>query len=199
LFGEDLGDFIFVVYGSRSMSWGGARTGAGRPARGPVPSEPHKTRPLLSARHPVHVTARLLPLSCPDRALRRRDAYRALRRALRLALARTDFRIVHLAVLRTRLELIIEADDKLALARGMQGFQVSAARALNRAAHRRGTVFPDRYRMRILATRIAVRDAIGRLPLARTEAWPETWLLRVERSAHTLPRRWIRSRADEDS
>jgi hypothetical protein len=164
-----------------------------------VPSEPHKTRPLLSARHPVHVTARLAPSARPHRGVSRRDAYRALGRALRLALARPDFRIVHIAVLSTRLELIVEADDKLALARGMQGFQVSAARALNRAASRRGTVFPDRYRMRILATRLAVRDAIGRLPLARTEAWPETWLLRVESGPRPLPRRWMRSRADEDS
>jgi hypothetical protein len=127
-----------------------------------------------------------------------------LRRALARTLGRSDFRIVRFAVLRSRLELIIEADDKLALARGMQGFQVSAAKSLNRAARRRGTVFPDRYRMRILATRSAVRDAIGRLPLMRTEAWPETWLMRAEvvrRDAHgrAPPRRSMRTRADEDS
>ena len=96
--------------------------------------------------------------------------------------------------MRSRLELIVEADDKLALARGMQGFQVSAAKSLNRAARRRGTVFPDRYRMRILATRTDVRDAIGRLPLQRTDAWPQTWLLRIE--APTLHRGWIRGDGD---
>lgn len=179
------------------MKWGGARPGAGRPASGPVPSEPHKRRPLLSPRHPVHVTSRLLRASW--RALPRGDTYRALRRALARSLARDDFRIVHIALLRTKLELIVEADSSIALARGMQGFQVSAAKSLNRLAGRRGTVFPDRYRMRILATRAGVRDAIGRLPLARTDAWPQTWLLCAELAARTLPRRWIRSRADEDS
>jgi hypothetical protein len=168
------------------MSWGGARHGAGRPAAGPVPSEPHKTRPTLSPRHPIHVTARLV--RAKHRVLGRRSTYQALNRALTLSLGRANFRIVHLALVRTRLELIVEADDKASLARGMQGFQVSAAKSLNRAARRRGTVFPDRYRMRILATRVDVRDAIGRLPLARTDAWPQTWLLRVETASHIADR-----------
>jgi hypothetical protein len=189
------------------MSWGGAREGAGRPASGPVPSEPHKTRPPLSPRHPVHVTARiarnaragfradLSPARGSSRPqLSRRQAYDVLRHALTLSLGRANFRIVHLALVRSRLELIVEADDKLALARGMQGFQVSAAKSLNRAARRRGTVFPDRYRMRILATRTDVRDAIGRLPLRRTDAWPQTWLLRIE--GPTLHRGWIRGDGD---
>lgn len=189
-----------------ATGWGGARRGAGRRARGPIASEPHKRRPQLSPRHPVHVTARF---AHTDRAyssalLARGTTYRVLRRALDLSLARTDFRIVHLAVVHSRLELIVEADDKHALARGMQGFQVSAAKWLNRAARRRGTVFPDRYRMRILTTRVDVRDALGRLPHApgaRTAAWPDTWLLRAELEAvsERSPRRWIRSRADEDS
>jgi hypothetical protein len=174
------------------MTWGGARQGAGRPASGPVPSEPHKTRPPLSDRHPVHVTARLLRTT--RRALSLRSTYQHLNRALTLSLGRTNFRIVHLALVRSRLELIVEADNKLALARGMQGFQVSAAKSLNRAARRRGPVFPDRYRMRILATRVHVRDAIGRLPLAHTDAWPQTWLLRVEATAVT--RQWIHGDGD---
>jgi hypothetical protein len=111
---------------------------------------------------------------------------------------RANFRIVHLAVLPTQIDLIVEADDKLALARGMQGFQVSAARWLNQAARRAGNVFVDRYRMTILRTRIAVRDAVGRLPLLRQTAWPQTWLLRVE-TRDLLGRWWFRTRATEDS
>ena len=112
---------------------------------------------------------------------------------------------MHLVVLPTRLELIVEADDKVALARGMQGFQVSAARAINRQAGRHGAVFADRYRMAILRTRAAVRGAVGRLPLARRVAWPASWLLRVEGARASADRRvgaarrWIRTRADEDS
>jgi REP element-mobilizing transposase RayT len=186
---------MLIVYGSRSMRWGGARAGAGRPAKGPIPSEPHKRRPHLAARHPVHITSRLeRALS----ALQTRRTYAALKRATQLTLARDDFRIVHIAVLPHRVELIIEADNKTALARGMQGFQVSAARSLNREARRTGTAFPDRYKMRILQTRPDVRDAIGRLPRARPVAWPQTWLLRVDAAPRPL-RNWFRTHADEDS
>jgi hypothetical protein len=168
---------------ARSSGWGGARTGAGRPARRAIASEPHKTRPDLARRHPVHVIARVLPALG---SLRRRRAHAALRRAVRLSLARSDFRIVRLALRTSRVELLVEADDRLALARGMQGFQVAAARALNTARRRAGTVFPDRYRPRILRTRRAVRAAITALPprvsaaVPAAPALPETWLLRIE-------------------
>jgi len=159
-----------------------------------VPSERHTTRPPLAAQHPVHVTSRVAALIASR--VQRGRVYSAVRRALHLSLARTNFRIVHLAVLPTRLELIVEADDKSALARGMQGFQVSAARWLNQAARRSGNVFLDRYRMKILRTRHAVRDAVGRLPSLRQTAWPQTWLLRVEvRREHG--RWWFRTRASE--
>ena len=107
------------------------------------------------------VTARVVD------AMKRLDTARArdvIERAIDLSLARDDFRIIHLGVRSTRLELIVEAADKLALARGMQGFQVSAARSLNRAARRTGRVFSDRYRARVLASRPALHAAIGRLP-----------------------------------
>ena len=165
--------------------WGGARANAGRPARGPRPSEPHKARPELSARHPVQITARVVPAVG---RLGRRSAYRAIRRAIRTSLGRADFRIVELGVCATRLELVVEADDKLALARGMQGFQIAAARYLNRAAGRRGPVFPDRYRARILATRRAVRRAIRQLPARERTCSPRTWLLRIDGRRRRRPR-----------
>lgn len=158
-------------------TWGGSRAGAGRPARGPRPSEPHKPRPALSARHPVQITARVVPAVG---RLRRRQPYRAIRRALQTSLGRADFRIVELCVRATRLELLVEADDKTALARGMQGFQIAAARYLNRVARRRGPVFPDRYRARILTTRRAVRRAIAALPVRERTCSPQTWLLRID-------------------
>ncbi len=140
-----------------SFAWGGVREGAGRPARGPIVSERHRTRPNLAPQFPVHVIARVAP---SVRAMGRRDAYATIRRAVKLSLARANFRIVRLAIHAQRLELLVEADDKHALARGMQGFQVSAARAVNRALRRTGSVFPDRYRMTILRTREAARAAV---------------------------------------
>jgi hypothetical protein len=143
----------------------------------------------------VHVTARVTRKLTSVKQAR---IHAAVRLALTRSLARTDFRIVHLSVQPTRLELVVEADDRVALARGMQGFQVSAAKLLNRLARRSGTVFADRYRMRILATRRQVRDAIGRLSRLRQASWPQTWLLRVA-LAPVPARRWFHTRADEDS
>jgi hypothetical protein len=160
------------------MTWGGARVGAGRRARGVHASEPHKTRPIVSARFPIRITSRVVPAV---RGLQRRRSYRAIRGAITKSLARSDFRVVQFAVVASRLELIVEADDKFALARGMQGLQIAAARSLNRAASRRGTVFPDRYRSRILKTRSVVRAAIAHLPTSRSQSsWPQTWLLVIE-------------------
>jgi hypothetical protein len=62
----------------------------------------------------------------------------------------------------------VEADHKGALAAGMQGFQISAAKHLNAAisrdrpgARRRGTVFPDRYHAEIIKTPTQARHALN--------------------------------------
>lgn len=109
----------------------------------------------------MHVTARVVPAAA---RLGRGRIHRALRRALRISLARADFRIVELAVRAHRLELVVEADDRVALARGIQGFEVAAARQLNRALGRRGAVFPDRYRARALTTRGQLRAVLASSP-----------------------------------
>ena len=127
----------------------------------------------------MHVTARVVPAAA---GLHRRRAYRAIRRALLVSLARDDFRIVELAVRARSIELVVEADDRLALARGMQGFQVAAAKHLNRTLARRGPVFPDRYRARALVTRAEVRALLATTGAGpgtswRLCAWPATRLL----------------------
>lgn len=149
--------------------WGGRRAGAGRPAKkGERPSERHGPRPALVG-HVVHVVARVDEAIAP--ALRRLGAAEGLRacaRALALAGGRVDFRIVHVGVRvaarEASVELIVEAADRQALARGMQGFQVSAARSLNRVVRRRGRVFADRYQARALVSGAARAQAIAGLP-----------------------------------
>ena len=122
---------------------GGKRRGAGRPAKGARASSPHKARPRLAARYPVHVVMRVTP---EVGSLRRQVAFRAMGAATSSAAKRRDFRIIQLSLQRTHVHLIVEADNEISLARGMQGFQISAARHLNAAVgHRRGSVFTDRY------------------------------------------------------
>ena len=138
---------------------GGFRPGAGRKPRDPRrPSQPHEHRPYLSARTPVHVTIRI---ARGVSSLRTRAMYRAIRWATLTTARRENFRIVHVSIQRTHLHLVVEAHDRLALARGMQGFQISAARHLNRAHARRGTVFPDRYHAHQLRTPSEVRHAVS--------------------------------------
>jgi REP element-mobilizing transposase RayT len=144
---------------------GGKRRGAGRPPNGKRAGSPHKERPFLHARHPVHVTLRVVGAVGN---LRRRCVYQAIREATLTTARRENFRIVQLSIQRTHVHLLVEADDKRALARGMQGFQISAAKHLNAAIgkgkpgpRRRGVVFPDRYHAVIITSPRQARHALS--------------------------------------
>jgi REP element-mobilizing transposase RayT len=115
------------------------------------------TRPQLSRHHPVHVTLRVRE-DAPR--LRRARAWAVLRQAFRRGKDRFGFRLVHFSVQSNHLHLVCEAEDKRALARGMQGLAIRIARALNRIAGRRGKVFADRYFARILTTPTQVRRTL---------------------------------------
>ena len=58
------------------------------------------------------------------------------------------------------LHLIVEADDALALARGMQGLATRLAKRLNRAWDRSGSVFAERYHATLLRSARQVRNAL---------------------------------------
>ncbi len=143
---------------------GGARPGAGRPPKGKRAGAPHLKRPAVTRHEPVHVVSRVAP---EVGRLRKRDVYRAVRRATVVAARRDDMRIVHASIQGTHLHLLVETDDERALASGMKGFQGSAAKAINRAlsrrrgVRRRGPVFPDRYHAEVIRSPRQARHAIG--------------------------------------
>ena len=83
-----------------------------------------------------------------------------LERAFSAGSERFGFRLVHYSIQTTHLHLIVEARDSRALSRGMQGLLVRAARALNRAWGRKGSVFADRYHARALSSPLEVRRAL---------------------------------------
>lgn len=155
-------------------TWGGKRHGAGRKQVRARKSQPHRRRASVTARDAILVTVRVA-----DRIarMRTRDAYQAIRRAMVVVLRRSDFRIVHASIQDNHIHLIVEASDASALARGVQAFEISAARQLNavqpprnwsrprrvtiaaaprpvrrlrRPVRARGVVFPDRYHAEIL-------------------------------------------------
>jgi REP element-mobilizing transposase RayT len=143
---------------------GGKRRGAGRRRKPGRKCEPHTTRPPLSRHNPSHT---ILRIEADLGSLRRRDAYDAIRRAMRAVVRRRDFRIVHISLQEAHVHLVVEADDAGALARGMRAFEIACARRLNaaisnhRRTPRRGRVFADRYHARALRTPGEVRNVIN--------------------------------------
>jgi REP element-mobilizing transposase RayT len=138
---------------------GGRRDRAGRKPTVPgAPGVSHRTRARLSERHPVHITLRVRR-EVPN--LRRNAFLPILTDALRSGKERPGFRLCHYVVLGNHLHLIVEADDAMCLARGMQGLATRLARQLNRAAGRRGTFFADRYHAHILRTPTETHRALA--------------------------------------
>jgi putative transposase len=135
---------------------GGFRPGAGRPRSGRS-GVPHRSRPTLASRFPVHVTLRArfgLP------SLRLRESREALLSALRAARDRFGCRIVHFSIQSTHTHLVCEANDQASLSRGLRGLLIRMARQFNRVHARRGAVWADRYHARILRTPREVRTVL---------------------------------------
>jgi REP element-mobilizing transposase RayT len=142
---------------------GGKRRGAGRKPKGARAGERHEARPEFKPYHALHVVMRVAP---GVGSLRRRAMYKAIREATITAAMRERFRIIHVSLQRTHVHMLVEAEHKAALARGMQGFQISAARNINTALgdgvrRRRGKVFADRYHVEVITTPTRARHAIG--------------------------------------
>jgi len=141
---------------------GGKRRGAGRKPKGARAGVRHGRRPEFKPYHPLHVVMRVVPAVG---SLRRRQLYKAIRHATITAALRERIRIVHISLQRTHVHMLVEADSKHALARGMQGFQISAARHINTALgdgarRRRGKVFADRYHVQVITSPTQAHHAI---------------------------------------
>jgi REP element-mobilizing transposase RayT len=137
---------------------GGKRRGAGRKPAGPRARATHRARPTIKASHAMHVTIRVMS-DLPS--LRQRLTYAAIHAASAAAAKQPAFRLVHLSIQDEHMHLIIEADDKGALARGMQSFQISAARRINAVLGRRGRVFDDRYHLVVVRSPKQMRTVLA--------------------------------------
>jgi REP element-mobilizing transposase RayT len=139
--------------------WGGARKGAGRKPKGAKAMLPHRSRPVLASRHPVHVTLRLLP---GLESMRTKKKVLAVRAAMRAANDRGGFRLVHFTIQGNHLHLIIEAKDAASMSRGVQALEIRIARSFNRLSNKRkGRVFSDRFHSRALKTPKEVRACLA--------------------------------------
>jgi REP element-mobilizing transposase RayT len=145
-------------------TWGGARKGAGRKRASAKPSVSHLRRPSLQASHPVLVTMRVRR-DVPN--LRTQQPMTGVRLAFAGGRRRFGFRLVHFSVQGNHLHLIVEAADRRALSRGMQGLAIRLARRVNGAIGRSGSMFADRYHARALGSPREVRNALAYVLLNR--------------------------------
>ena len=136
--------------------WGGARAGAGRKP-GPNPGLPHVSRARFARSLPAHATLRLrsgLP------SLRTIRIVREIERTFAAGCTRPGFRLVHYSLQGNHAHLIVEAQDRGALGRGMKAIGARLSRAVNRVAGRCGRVLADRYHVRMLPTPREVHRAL---------------------------------------
>ena len=125
-------------------SWGGRRKGAGRRPTGRVS---HQARPEFRRITPVHVTMRVRSHVWNLRSGR---SFRRIRRSLAAARGRFGFRVIEFSILGNHLHLVVEADDDVAVSRGVQGLAIRIARALDAMMGTAGKVFADHYHSRLL-------------------------------------------------
>ena len=130
-----------------------------KPGRKPAayPAMPHAARPTHRKWNPLHITLRAIA-GLPS--FRQQLLFAAFDRAVRTT-RREDFRIVEHTIQADHVHLVVEADSKDALARGMKSFSVRANRLFNVASGRlRGKVWRDRYHRRDLTSPRQVRNAL---------------------------------------
>ena len=112
----------------------------GRPP-GPRPCVPRVPRADVSGRDPLHVTLRVRS----DIDLRDFPEHEVLKAAMNAGRMRFGFRLVHYSVQRDHFHLLVEAVNKRALTRGMQGLEIRIAKALNFLRYERGARWLDPY------------------------------------------------------
>lgn len=137
-------------------SWGGARAGSG-----PKPVADalllHRSRERFRASAPCHVT---LKVRDDVPSLRSVRLVRELESSFAKGCERGGFRLVHYSLQRDHVHLIVEANGRAALGRGMMSLGARFARAVNRVFGRSGAVLRERYHLHVLRSPKEVRSAL---------------------------------------
>jgi REP element-mobilizing transposase RayT len=96
----------------------------------------------LKASEPVHITLRVAD-DVARLGLRKRSVYKAVREAMIVTLGRETCRIVHLSIQDNHVHLLVEADDRMALARAKgRSFPTAITRRSSARRARRETRSP---------------------------------------------------------
>lgn len=181
------------------------RTQLTQPRRRGRPKKPgavsHLARPPVDPRRPHHVTVRVRRGVWN---LRSQRCFPHVANALRNVRDREGFRVVHFSVQGNHLHLVIEAEDRAAMANGMRALLIRIAKRMNALMGTSGRLYRDRFHERILRSPNEVKNVIryvvgnygvhlaragvtprGELDACSSAALPElacapgSWLLRV--------------------
>lgn len=117
----------------------------------------HAPRERFGTLTPAHVTLRVRSDVPSLRSLR---IVREVERTFADGCERHDFRLVHYSLQGNHAHLVVEAQNRAALGRGMMAIGARLARAVNRVSSRRGSVLTDRYHARLLRTPREVHRAL---------------------------------------
>ena len=144
----------------------------------------HATRPKVHRDHPIHITLRIrdgLP------SLRHPGPRAVIIDALKKARGRFGMAVTDYSVMGNHLHLLIEADGRESLSRGMRGLVARLVKSLNAFFGRTGSVFADRYHSHVLSSPLEVRRALAYV------------LLNYRKHAHAAGRRVAPSWLDPHS
>ena len=141
---------------SVATGWGGRRDGAGRKP-GRRSAVRHRSRVDFRKPLPAHVTLRVRGDVPSLRCVR---IVREIERTFAIGCERPGFRLVQYSLQGNHAHLIVEAEDRSALGRGMKAIGTRLARVVNRSAGRTGRVLADRYHVRMLPTPREVHRAL---------------------------------------
>jgi REP element-mobilizing transposase RayT len=144
--------------GLSARTRGGYRAGAGRPRGRSDRYVPHIRRPKVTRSTPVHVTLKCVEGIPSLRRLRRR---RVILKVFAEEGARKGFRLVHYSIRGDHIHLVCEANETLALSRGVQRVASRIARLLNKQLGRRGRFFADRFHGRVVRTPKDMRNVLS--------------------------------------
>ena len=136
---------------------GGWRPGAGR-KKVYKSRMAHRSRKAFESRCPVLVT---LKVRKDVPRLRTARFVRSFRRSLTKCCVRSGFRVVHYSIQTDHVHLMVEAEDRLALANGMKSVGARLARCVNRMFDRSGPVLVERFHHAAKATPQEVRRALA--------------------------------------
>ncbi len=173
-------------------TWGGRRKGAGRKRH--TDELPHVMRPEVRPSQPQLVTIRIRRGVV---SLRKSKCFAAIKRAFKLARERLGMRLCHFAVLGNHIHYLVEAENRVALARAITALGIRIARALNRLMNRKGQVIADRYHVHALETPTEVRNAVEYLRLnakkhgLTTTALPDLYSSWANQDVVAQPHSWL--------